>query len=783
MEYMIYKDASRPVDERVEDLIARMTPLEKACQLSCAYAYGGQIDLEGELSNGIGQVGMSCGAMTPQLNAELVNGVQKYLIENTRLGIPALFHVETLNGGSVTGATTYPIPLGLAASWNPKAVEQMGDQIRQEMTACGQKIALAPVLDVSRDPRWGRMGETYGECPELVSRMGSAYIRGVQGEGTGNEMAACAKHFLGYATSEGGMNMSGSHMGPRELREVYAKPFRDAFERANLKGVMNCYLAVDGEPLTGSKRYLTDLLRGEMGFQGVTIADYGSMDKLCDVFHLAADKADAGRMALEAGLDTEAPRRVCLGDEFAARLERGEIPTETVDAPLRRFLKLKFELGVFEAPYMDTESMARSLQAEGHRATSYKLACESMTLLKNEQGVLPLREKKKIAVIGPNADNCRSLFGGYTYPAFYESMRDMLLGLSKSMGLEGVEAGEEQMAFLQQIVSMLPETEVLLPAIYPGLMTVLDAVREASGEAGTVSFARGCGLMDGDTKGFAEAVALAENSDVVLFVCGGRNGSGDGCTMGENVDSSKVGLPGVQEKLAKALATTGKPLVIVHMDGKPLSSVWAKEKAAAILEAWHPGQLGAQAIADTLFGRNNPCGKLPVTAVRHSGQIPLYAEQPNGSGVSNRGQGNNNITQGYVDEPGFPLWPFGYGISYTSFAISDIALSGKDLPLDGEIKVSCTVANTGSMAGSETVQLYFRDLMASAVRPNKELCDFARVTLQPGEVKRVELSFHAKQSAFVGYDLKWHTEPGEIELLIGNSSDALTSAGLVTINK
>lgn len=781
MEQCIYKDASRPIAERVEDLISRMTPLEKACQLSSAYAYGGQVELEGELKHGIGQVGMSCGAMTPQLNAELVNNVQKYLVEKTRLGIPALFHVETLNGGSVTGATTYPIPLALAAAWDPEGVEKMGDQIRREMTACGQRIALAPVLDVSRDPRWGRMGETYGECPELIARMGAAYIRGIQGEGSEQEMAACAKHFLGYAASEGGMNMSGAHIGPRELREVYAKPFREAFEKAHLRGVMNCYLAVDGEPLTGSRKYLTDLLRGEMGFDGLTIADYGSIDKLRDVFHLVPDKAAAGQMALEAGLDTEAPRRVCLGDEFVARLERGEIPMETVDAPLRRFLTLKFKLGVFEHPYVDAEAMTRTLQCAEHRAQSYELACKSMTLLKNEGKILPLRLKRKIAVVGPDADNCRALFGGYTYPAFYESMRDMLLGLSKSMGLEGVEAGEGQMAFLQQIVSMLPETEKLLGAIYPDVKTVLEAIRDAAGEGAEVSFAKGCELMGEDRSGFAEAVALAEESDVVLYICGGRSGSGEGCTMGENVDSSRIGLPGVQEELAKALAAAGKPLVLVHLDGKPLSSVWAKEHAAAILEAWHPGQLGSQAIADTLFGKNDPCGKLPVTAVRHAGQIPLYAEQPNGSGVANRGQGNNNITQGYVDEPGFPLWPFGYGLSYTDFEISDVELSALTLPTDGEIAVSCTVTNTGDREGSEIVQLYFRDLMASAVRPNKELADFRRVTLLSGESRRVTLRFRAGQSAFVGYDLKWHTEPGEIELLLGNSSEALESAGRITI--
>lgn len=781
---MRYKDASLSVEERVADLMGRMTPLEKACQLSCAYAYGGSVDMEGELKNGIGQIGMSSGAMTVQMNAELVNSVQKFLVENTRLGIPAIFHVETLNGGSLAKATTYPIPLGLAASWDAEKVEEMGIQIRREMVACGQRMALAPVLDISRDPRWGRMGETYGECPTLTSAMGSAYIRGIQGEMGEEGIAACAKHFLGYAASEGGMNMSGAHVGPRELREVYAKPFATAIQEADLRGVMNCYLAVDGEPVTGTKKYLTDLLRGELGFRGVTVADYGSIDKLCDVFGMAKDKAEAGAMALEAGLDTETPRRICLGDTFVERLEKGEIPMEVVDRPLQRLLTLKFELGLFENPYVDVHKMEEQLQAQQHRDHSYALACESMVLLKNEGHILPLKNQKKIAVIGPNADNCRALFGGYTYPAFYESMYNMLTGMSKSMGLEGVDAQEGQRLFLEKMLSMMPSVDGLIAGNYAGVMTVQAAISEAVKQDmpdAQVRFARGCGLMNEDRSGFAEAVKLAADSDIVIFVCGGRNGSADGCTMGENVDSSRIGLPGIQEELAKKLAAVNVPLVIVHMDGKPLSSAWAKEHAAAILEAWHPGQLGAQAIAATLIGKNNPCGKLPVTAVRHAGQIPVYAEQSRGSGVSGRGAGNNNITQGYVDEPGFPLYPFGFGISYTEFSIEDCKVSAQEMASDGQVRISCKVTNIGDVSGCEIVQLYFVDKLASVVRPNKELAGFQRITLQPGESRQVEFIFSASQTAFIGTDMLWRVEEGDVDILIGDSSEKFVTAGTVRI--
>lgn len=785
-----YQNATLSVRERVEDLISRMTPLEKACQLSCAYAYGGRLDLENDLKDGIGQIGISSGTMTLKGNAQLVNCVQKYLVENTRLGIPALFHVETLNGGSVAKATTYPIPLGLAASWDTEKVGQMAEEIHDEMAVSGLRMALAPVLDIARDPRWGRMGETYGECPTLTAAMGEAYIRGIQGEPDEESMAACAKHFLGYAASEGGLNMAGAHIGPRELREVHGKPFEAAIRKAGLKGVMNCYLAADGEPTAGSRRYLTDILRGEFGFGGVTVADYGSMDKLCDIFGVAKDKAEAGAMALAAGLDTETPRRICLGDAFVERLEKGEIPMEVVDEPLRRLLSLKFDLGLFENPYADEEQMEAKMQKESHRKNSYELACESMVLLKNDNNILPLKKTdgtmplKKIAVIGPGSDNYRALFGGYTYPAFYEGMRNMLTGMSKSMGLEGVDAQSSQKAFLKTMLAQMPEVEKLIEANYPGVLTACEAIRRAALEERLdicVSYAKGCDYMGTDRSGFEEAVRLAAESDVVLFFAGGRNGSADGCTMGENVDSCNVGLPGVQEELAKALEATGRPLIIIHMDGKPLSSVWAKENAAAILEAWHPGQLGAQAIADTLLGKNNPCGKLPVTVVRHAGQIPVYAEQNKGSGATGRGRGNNSITQGYVDEPGVALFPFGYGLSYTKFSINECRLSKEQMASDGTITVSCKVTNTGDRTGDEIVQLYFTDKLSSVVRPNKELAGFMRITLQPGESRQMEFIFASDQTAFVGLDGKWRIEAGEVEFFVGDSSNELVSTGCVAI--
>lgn len=775
-----YKNPALPVSERVEDLMGRMTLREKVMQLTCVYGFGGMIDFS-EFTDGIGQIGMSNGTQTIEGNVELVNRVQKTLVEETRLGIPAIFHVETLNGGSLAGATTYPIPLGLAASFDDGLVHEMASQIRSEMVASGQKMALAPVLDVSRDPRWGRQGETYGESPTLTSVMGCAYISGMQG-GLGKDgMSACAKHFLGYAASEGGINMAGAHIGAREFREVYAKPFAAAIDKADLRGVMNCYLAVDGEPVTGTRKYLTDLLRGELGFKGVVVADYGSIDKLYDVFHVTKDYADAGARALSAGVDVETPRRICLNDEFISRVESGEIPMEVIDTALRRHLTLKFELGLFEHPYADLASAKKLCQSTQHIATAYKLASEAMTLLKNENNILPLRDQKRIAVIGPNADDARALFGGYTYPAFYEGMRSILLGVSQSMGLEGVEGSDEQVASLKQMLSALPEVRDLIRRDYPGAKTVLEAIREAAPAGTQVLYARGCGNLEMDDSGFAKAIDAARDSEVILYVCGGQNGSADGCTMGENVDACSIGLAGSQEALLRTLIETGKPVVVIHMDGRPLSSVFAAEHAAAILEAWHPGQMGSQAIADTIFGKNNPGGKLPVTVVRHAGQVPIYAEQNRGSGVLGRGLSNNNITQGYVDEPGFPLYPFGHGLSYTSFELTDYKVSAKEMTSDGSVTVSCKVKNTGKTAGAEVIQLWFTDKTASVVRPNKELAGFVRVELQPGEYKEVGFQFFADETALFDSALRWAVEAGEVELFIGNSYGNLTSVGTVNV--
>ena len=780
-----YQNPALTVSERVEDLLSRMTVEEKVAQIGCVLAAMGRFrgDMTTMLKHGIGQIGTLGGCFSADMNIEFVKTVQDYLLENTRLGIPAMFHLETLNGAQIAGGTTFPIPIGMGASWDDKLLGEVTAAIREETSTSGFRLALAPVLDVSRDPRWGRQGETYGENATLTSAMGAAYVKGLQGDSLTEGVAATTKHFLGYGMSEGGINIAASHINARELREVYAKPFEAAIRLSGLEGVMNAYQEIDGVPVAAAKEILTDILRGELGFKGLTVSDYGSIEKSVICFGLTEDMTEAGILSINAGLDTETPERLCYGDDFTEAVKSGRVDASIVDRAVRRVLTLKFKLGLFETPYANAERHKSALQCDAHIKTSYEMACKSFVLLKNENNILPLSDKyKKIAVIGKNAESLRNLFGGYSYIATYEMMHSFMTRSMEGGGLEGVVLTEEQLEQQKAIAARMPSVEQSIKLNYPGIQSVYQAVCEGFPDA-EVRYARGCGVYSDDRAGFDEAVKLAGESEVVILVLGGKNGSGNGCTMGENVDSSDIGLPGVQEELAKAVAATGKSIIIVHMDGRPLSSVWASENAAAILEVWHPSQCGAKAIADTLRGINNPGGKLPVTVARNAGHIPIYADQRRGSGALYKGISNSGITQGYYNEPGFPLYAFGFGLSYSDFEIGSMELSANEIKPDEKINVSCTVKNIGAVAGDEVVQLYFTDRVASIVRPNKELAGFARVCLKSGESKKITFTFHADQTAFVGADMKWRVEAGDIDLMIGNSSDNLALKAVLNISE
>ncbi|OCT15185.1 hypothetical protein A8709_13865 [Paenibacillus pectinilyticus] len=773
-----YKNPELTIDERIEDLMSRMTLEQKIAQLGCVMSVAGVLEhLEVQLANGIGEVAVLVGGRTTAENAALVEKIQKYLVEETDLGIPALIHAEALSGGIFAEATNYPIAIGLGATWDPEKVQLMGDVIRKQMTSIGIRQALSPVMDVARDLRWGRIGETYGEDPTLISSLSVAFVKGIQGDDLKEGVAATAKHFLGYSMSEGALNMASQHLTRREIREVHAKPFEATIRMADLASVMNSYGSLDGEPIISSKEILTDLLRGEMGFKGVTVSDYMAIERLTESFHTAEDITDAGVQALQAGMDIELPMVKYYGASLREAVKQDRLPISDVDQSVRRLLALKFRLGLFEKPYPDYEAIQASYHQPEDNELSAKLANESIVLLKNENQMLPLsKEIKKVAVIGPNGNLFRSNYGAYTFPAMVE-MGMRMMANNDTSGMAGVDIAEMNINGGSLDMPML---EPMLQGMYPMSATVKQAI-EAKIPAAHVTYTQGCGIMDADRSGFEAAIEQALEAELVIMVMGAKSGWGLGCSIGEGIDSSDIGLPGVQEELIKAVHATQTPMIVVHMSPRPLCSAWVTENIPAIIEAWHPGQSGSQAIANVLFGDYNPGGKLPFTSIRSAGQGSSYYSYAKGSGYASRGFEMMNNKDGYVNETGKPLYNFGHGLSYTDFSYSEFTTSSEQVAGNGNVEISCKVTNVGNREGDEVVQLYFTDKLASMVRPNKELAGFKRITLQPGESKNVTFNVQMSQLAFLNKKMNWIVEAGDIEVMIGSASDDIRLHGQFTI--
>jgi beta-glucosidase len=758
----LYRDPTRGVEERVDDLLARMTPAEKAAQLGSAWVF--QLaegpDLHEEraallLANGLGQVTRVSGASSLPLeqSARLANAIQRFLVEHTRLGIPAIIHEEICSGLMARGATVFPQALGVASTWEPALAQDLAAEIRRQMRAVGAHQGLSPVLDVCRDPRWGRTEETFGEDPHLVARMGVAFVRGLQGEDLREGVIATAKHFVGYGASEGGMNWAPAHIAARELREVYLHPFEAAVRSAGLRSVMNGYHELDGVPCGAARGLLTGILREEWGFDGVVVADYFSVRQLTEYHAVAVDAEDAAAMAMTAGLDAELPNTDCYGVPLRNALESGQVSQEVFETAVRRVLRLKFQLGLFERPYVDAAEAARIRDDSRRRDLARHIAGKSLVLLRND-GVLPLDPRVgSVAVIGPNADQARHLFGDYTYPAHVEMLR------------EAREDGENVFAIPFPEDTDIQEVQVRAD-------TVLDALRARLGDR--VRFAPGCDVNGGSRDGFDDAVACAARADVAVMVMGDKAGLTRDCTSGESLDRTSFDLPGVQEDLVRAVVATGTPVVLVLVGGRPAASTWVHEHCAAVLQAWLPGQEGAGAIADALTGALNPGGKLPISYPRTAGQVPVfYAHKPSGGRSHWRGD--------YMDSPSSPLYPFGHGLSYTTFALSGASVRRGEVPWSGSIGVEMTVTNTGERAGDEVVQLYVRRRRASVTRPVLELKGFLRLELAPGEARTVSFQVPAGQVGFYDRELTWVVEPGVVEVLVGTSSRDLQEAGAVSI--
>ena len=749
-----YRDPRLSTDQRVADLLGRMTLQEKVAQLSAIWAFEvideDRLDrdrLAAAAGDGIGEITRLAGStnLRPLDVARAANAIQRYLVEETRLGIPTIVHEECLHGLLAWTAPCFQQSIGAAATFDPAVVAAVAATIRRRMLATGARHALGPVLDIGRDPRWGRIEETYGEDPYLAAELGLAYVRALQGPDLATGVIATGKHMVGHGLAEGGMNQAPAHVGPRELRDEQLFPFEAAVRAAGLASIMPAYCDVDGVPCHASHELLTAILRDEWGFDGMVASDYTGIEMLQTAHRLTTDPATAAALAMNAGVDLELPRVADYGEPLLAALADGRIDPAQLDRAVERILRMKFRLGLFEQPYVDepTAEGWAALQADEGRA-GLELARRSIVLLRND-GVLPIESPpRRVAVIGPIADSARDLLGDYSHLIHMQTLHEMRQGGNAL----GVDADGRSFELRDEL---------------EGQPTILDAIRErlASSE---VVHAHGTGILDGDDAGIRDAAVAAGDADVAIVVLGERSGLTDDSTTGEFRDRRELGFHGRQQELLEAVVATGTPVVLIVVSGRPLALDWAARHCAAILLAWVPGDWGPVAIADVVVGDQNPGGKLPISIPHHVGQVPItYRHHPSGGHSSPKGD--------YVDGPTGPLWPFGFGLSYTCFELSDLRVDRSEVPTaDGECVVRVDVANTGERAGDEVVQLYVRDEEASVARPVLELRGFQRVSLAPGERRTVTFTLSSEQFAYTGVDRRRIVEPGHITLHVGRSS-------------
>ena len=747
-----YQDASLTIDQRVENLLSRMTIEEKVGQLVCLMGWdsyernGKKVAVSDKFRHEIDSlhVGMYWAVfradpwtqktldngLNPALAAEAANAMQRYAIEHSRLGIPIFLAEEAPHGHMAIGSTVFPTGLGMAATWNPQLMEQAGAVMGKEIRLQGGHISYGPVLDLAREPRWSRVEETMGEDPYLSGEMGAAMATGLGGGNLSMPYSTIAtlKHFIAYGTTEGGQNGARSIVGPRELKQVFLPPFKRAIE-AGAMSVMTSYNSLDGVPCTSNKELLTNVLRGEWGFdRGIVVSDLFSIDGLRGTHHTAASSQEAGIQALLAGVDVD------LGGNCFSKLvdavKQGKVSEDAINTAVKHVLRLKFEMGLFENPYVNGKMAQKEVHNDAAVATAKQTAMESITLLKND-GILPLSKDIKVAVVGPNADNVYNMLGDYTAPQ-----------------ADGK------------------------------VVTVFNGIKALIGEASCV-YAKGCAVRDTQDSDIPAAVAAAEKVDVVVAVVGGSSArdfktsyedTGAASSVqqfvsdmecGEGFDRATLDLLGRQMELLDALKKTGKPLVVVYIEGRPLNKNWADENANALLTAYYPGEQGGNAIADVLFGDYNPAGRLPVSVPRHMGQLPVYYNKP------------VPAAHDYVEMSAQPLYPFGFGLSYTTFEYSDLTIEG----LDATFKVT----NTGKCKGDEVVQLYLNQGLSSVVQPERQLKAFKRITLEPGETRTVTLHLDYDDLAIVDANMKWTVEPGTYHILIGSSSNDIRLRGRITI--
>lgn len=695
------------VEAKINALLQQMTLEEKLGQLQ---------QLDGEANGNFRPEHREMirkGLLGSTLNvrsAKRTNELQRIAMTEARLKIPVLFAFDVIHGYR----TIFPVPLGEAASFDPSAAERAASIAAAEAAAAGLKWTFAPMLDIARDPRWGRIVEGSGEDPYLGAVLGAARVRGFQGSNYAapDKIMACAKHWVGYGAAEGGRDYNSTEISEHTLRNVYFPPFKAALD-AGVATFMSAFNDLNGVPTSANPFTLTNVLRGEWKFDGFVVSDYTSVQELLQ-HGIAADEAEAAQKALTAGVEMEMVSRL-YNKTLAQLVKENKVPMAVIDEAVRRILRIKFRAGLFENLYTDETRESKVLLSSEHQLAAREIAARSMVLLKNEREVLPLRKEiKSIAVIGPLADSQLDMIGSWSGDGRKEDAVTLLAGLKAKM------------------------------------------------PTAKITYAKGCDVSNDNTDGVAEAVRVAQDAEVVIVAVG------ESAEMsGEAAVRSTLDLPGRQLDLVKAIHTTGKPYAVVLMNGRPLTINWLAENSPAILEAWFAGTQAGNAIADVLFGDVNPGGKLPVTFPRNVGQVPIYYNYKN---TGRPPDANNKYTSKYLDTAWTPLYPFGYGLSYTQFRLNDLHLKPARIRPDGKIAVSVEVENIGKRAGDEVVQLYLRDVAASETRPVKELKGFQRITLRAGEKRHVEFLLTTAQLGFWRRDNRFVVEPGTFEVFVGTNS-------------
>ncbi len=754
-ETLPYKNKNLPVEQRVNDLLHRMTLEEKIGQLRCTLAWN-YYDIKGKevvpsesFKKDIreGNIGMLWATyradpwtqrtletgLNPEMAAKAGNALQKYVLENTRLGIPLFLAEEAPHGHMAIGTTVFPTGLGMAATWSTEIAEKTGKVVSKEIRLQGAHISYGPVLDLSREPRWGRVEESYGEDPVLTAMIGASMVKGLGAGKLQNPYATLAtlKHFIGYGTTEGGQNGGPTTIGMRAIHQYFLYPFKKVIDAGALS-VMTSYNALDGIPSTSNSYFLTDLLRNQWKFKGFVVSDLYSIDGIYGTHHVAKDRQMAGVMALQAGVDVDLGA-LAYG-KLADAVKKGLASEAEVDSAVAHVLKRKFEMGLFDNPYVDPKK-ARQVRSEENIEVAHQAALASVTLLKNANNILPLNKDIKVAVIGPNADNVYNMLGDYTSPQAPGNVKTILDGVK----------------------SKLP--------------------------AANIEYVKGCGIRDTAHTNIPEAVEAARRADVVIVAVGGSSardfntkfkdtGAAETDTKsvsdmdcGEGFDRATLDLLGRQNELLKALKATGKPMVVVYIEGRPLLKTWSAENADALLTAYYPGQQGGQAIADVLFGDYNPAGRLPISVPRDMGQLPVYYNK-------------TFLPHDYAEMSAQPLYSFGYGLSYTSFKYSNLSITKKGKT---DFEVSFDVTNTGNRDGEEVAQLYLHDVVASIVQPLKQLKHFERVMIKKGDTHHFTFRINEEDLCIVDKDLKQIVEPGDFNVMVGSSSDNILLNGTLTV--